>query len=144
MPASAEGLADEIRRLSAVDAERPDPETQRRLVLLRHLLGIRRLDSTGRAPWPEPAFDRLPGGDGLPEFAPDELTPELLRAGILTHGCLLVRGLVPRDAALELADGIDRAFAAREAAEAGRRTEPGLYEEFRAEPPFVGLRLENL
>ena len=38
---------------------------------------------------------------------PRELTPELLRAGILRDGCLLVRGLVDREAALALA-GADR------------------------------------
>jgi hypothetical protein len=43
---------------------------------------------------------------------------------------VLVRGLVPRDAALALADGIDRAFAERAAHDEGRSADPGLYSEF--------------
>ena len=39
----------------------------------------------------------------LPELAPADLTPELLRAGILRDGCVLVRGLVERERALRFA-----------------------------------------
>ena len=131
VPASTEGLIDEIRRLSATHRERPDRETERRLLRLRHLAGIRMLDPDGRrAAYPEPDFDALPAGDGLPELRPGDLSPGVLRAGILRDGCVLVRGLVDRDAALRLGEGIDRAFADR-AATAG-----GLYEEFAPEPPF--------
>jgi hypothetical protein len=45
---------------------------------------------------------------------------------------VLVRGLVARDVAVELAAGIDRAFAEREAGRGGDH-----YEEFEPEPPFV-------
>jgi hypothetical protein len=48
-----------------------------------------------------------------------------------------VRGLVPREEALELATGIDEAFGAREALEAGGQPDPGYYEEFDPEPPYV-------
>ena len=67
----------------------------------------------------------------MPEIAASELTPGLLRAGILRDGCLLVRGLVPREPALELARRIDRAFGERERHDAGRRIAEGFYEEFR-------------
>ena len=68
----------------------------------------------------EPAADRLPEADGLPDIAPADLTPELLRAGILRDGCLLVRGLVPREAAEAFADGIERSFGERERRASGR------------------------
>ena len=45
----------------------------------------------------------MPAGPGLSEIAAADVTPGLLRAGMLRDGCLLVRGLVPRDAALEFA-----------------------------------------
>lgn len=65
----------------------------------------------------------------LPEFTAAALTPELLRAAILRDGCALVRGLVPRDAALRLGGRIDTAFADREAAIArGDGSANGLYD----------------
>ena len=64
----------------------------------------------------------------------DQLTPELLRAGILRDGCLLVRGLIDRDAALRFADEIDRAFAEREVHDAGGAAADGLYAEFVPRP----------
>jgi hypothetical protein len=137
-PASAEGLADEIRRLSDEWRVRPNRETERRLLRLRHLAGVRRLDEAAPvSDYPEPDTTRLPVGEGLPEFARADLSPELLRAGILRDGCLLVRGLVPREEALALAAGIDRAFAAREAVDAGRRPDLGYYEEFEPEQPYA-------
>jgi hypothetical protein len=54
----------------------------------------------------------------------------VIRAGILRDGCLLVRGLVDRDAALELARDIDRAFIERERHAAGSEAAEGYYEEF--------------
>lgn len=72
----------------------------------------------------------------MPEIAPAELTPGLLRAGILGDGCLLVRGLVGREEALELAAEIDRAFAERAVFDAGRDPAAGYYEEFAPGTPF--------
>jgi hypothetical protein len=131
-------LAEEIRRLSEQWREHPDRETERRLLQLRHRAGVRRLDDGAQvSDYPAPDTDRLPAAGGLPEFAPSDLTPELLRAAILRDGCLLVRGLVPREQALDMAAGIDRAFGAREALEAGGQADAGYYEEFEPEPPYV-------
>ena len=60
----------------------------------RHVAGIRVLDAPPEHPaHPEP--DRnLAAGDPLPEIAGADVTPALLRAGILRDGCLLVRGLI--------------------------------------------------
>ena len=139
-PASREGfdgddaaLAQEIERLVAT----PDPGSQRRLLWLRHLAGIRMLEAApGGARHAEPDADALPEADGLPEIAAADVTPELLRAGILRDGCVLVRGLVDRDAALELAAMIDRGFAERAALEGGGSAADGFYEEFIPQPPF--------
>jgi hypothetical protein len=132
-PASIEGLFDEIRRLTDARRADPDPDTEQRLLRLRHLAGLRRLEAAdGAADYPAPDDARLPAAGELPEIAPTDLTPELLRAGMLRDGCVLVRGLVPRDDALELAAGIDRAFAERAAGGAG-----GHYDEFEPEPPFA-------
>jgi hypothetical protein len=136
-PPGAEELRAEIARLIRANSAHPDRATERRLLRLRHELGVRLLAGTAGAPaYPEPDFGRLPGADGLPEIAAADVTPELLRAGILRDGCLLVRGLADRDAALAFAGLIDRCFAERERFDAGDTAADGYYEEFRPEPPF--------
>jgi hypothetical protein len=124
-------LLGEIERLSATNRERRDRDRERRLVALRHSAGVRALAS-GSPAFPEPDTAGLGPAGRLPEIAAADVTPELLRAGILRDGCLLVRGLVGRDDALALAGGIDAAFAAR----AGRRSGDGLYDEFEPEQPY--------
>ena len=137
-------LRAEIERLAASNRARPDRETERRLLALRHREGIRLLDAeAGEPAHPAPADDRLPESDTLPEIAAADVTPELLRAGILRDGCLLVRGLVGRDAALGLARGIDRSFAEREVGEGGGAGEPGYYEEFQPDPRFPPIAVRE-
>lgn len=107
------------------------------MLRLRHLAGIQLLDRAPTDPdFAVPSFDSLPQGSGPPEVGPGDLTPELLRAGILRDGCLLVRGLVDAGEALRLAEDIDRAFEARSALGSGGSAPEGFYEEFTLEPPF--------
>jgi hypothetical protein len=125
-----ETLQAEIDTLSEANAERRDEDTERRLVRLLHLAGMRRVDEAGGEPaFVAPDADRLPA-DQLPEIAAADLTPGLIRAGVLRDGCLLVRGLVPREQAERMAKEIDRAFDQRERHDAGRSAKPGYYEEF--------------
>jgi hypothetical protein len=137
-----EQLQAEIDRLSESNRGRPDRETERRLVRLRHLAGIRLVDAA--APdvrFAAPDDSGLPVGHPLPEIPAADLTPGLIRGGILRDGCLLVRGLVDRDRALTMAKRIDRAFAQRERLDAGRSAHPGYYEEFQPHSrygPVVG------
>jgi len=103
----------------------------------RHLAGIRLVDDASEASeFAEPAFESLPEGQTPPEVGPDELTAGLLRAAILRHGCLLVRGLVGRSEAQELAVEIDLAFEARSSGNGGSGS--GYYEEFEPEPRYHG------
>lgn len=134
--APREELWAEIARLEEQNRATPDRATERRILRLRHLVGADLLEHHPAEPrFPEPGA--LPEGDPLPEIAREDLTPELLRAGILRDGCLLVRGLVPREDALALADEIDRSFVEREKVLAGEPAEPGYYEELVPEPRFV-------
>jgi hypothetical protein len=129
---STEDLLAEIERLTELNRDARDPATEREVLRLRHVAGIRLMDEApGGAAFAEPAFDRLPEADALPEIAAKDLDPELLRAGILRDGCLLVRGLVPRDAALTFAGHIERAFAERDGGAAA-----GWYEEFEPDARF--------
>lgn len=79
----------------------------------------------------EPDFGSLPGGQDLPEIAAEDLTAEILRAAILGHGSLLVRGLGGRDECLALADRLEEAFAARAAGESNDS-----YREFEPRPEY--------
>jgi hypothetical protein len=139
LTASVEVLKAEIETLSEANRAQADLETERRLVLLRHLAGIRLVEqASGQANFIEPDADALPAGtpagDALPEAPASELTAGLIRAGILRDGCLLVRGLVARNDALALAAEIDRAFAERDRGVIA----PGYYEEFRPAARFGG------
>ena len=134
---STDELFAEIERLTEANRAGRDRETERRLVHLRHTAGVRVLIQNGARPeHPRPDFDSLPAAQVLPEIAAETVTPELLRAGILRDGCLLVRGLVDRDAALRFAAQIERAYSERERLAAGDEPEAGYYEEFRAIPPY--------
>ena len=138
---STEDLWDEIEQLTSGERDR---EAERRVLRLRHIAGIRAMqEAEGGADFADPAVASLPDADGLPEFARDALTPGLLRAGILRDGCVLVRGLIDRQAALDFAAQIDRAYAERNKMAEGQSPAPGYYEEFEAREPFdihVGAR----
>ena len=88
-----------------------------------------------------PAFPRRMG---CPSSPVRTLTPELLRAGILRDGCLLVRGLVDREEALRFADQIDRSFAERERHGVGEPAAEGYYEEFEPDPRYGDVNVQAL
>jgi hypothetical protein len=133
---SAAELEAEIGSLTRENQTARRAVVERRLLELRHDLGILRQGEEGSAPrHADPDGTGLPPFEaGLPEISADRLTPELLRAGILRDGCLLVRGLIDRDAALRFAADIDRAFAEREVHDAGGAAADGLYDELEPRP----------
>jgi hypothetical protein len=132
---SLEELFDEIERLSAANRAAPSRDTERRLLALRHLAGIRGAEEPeARVEFVAGSGGHLPPGEPLPEIPAAELDAGLIRAGILRDGCLLVRGLVPRDRAQAMARGIDKAFEQRDRHDAGKSSDPGYYEEFVPDP----------
>lgn len=135
--ASFEGLVDEIDALTRANCEERDLDRDRRLLTLRHLAGVQLVDGGSASPaFAEPSFGALPDGSPLVEVGPEGLNGELLRAAILRHGCLLVRGLMDGNEALGLAEDIDRAFQARTALASDEPAPAGYYEEFEPEPPY--------
>jgi hypothetical protein len=113
---------DAIRLLTAANRASRDIEIERRLVMLRHT-AFETLERFDVATLPPPV-SAAPGPPGpMPELAPAQLTVKALRDGLATHGCVLVRGLVPEPRALELAAGIDAALAAFDAFDAGTAAE---------------------
>jgi hypothetical protein len=138
-PAPGKLLA-EIEKLTAENRASRSTDTERRLLTLRHLAAIGMTEaSNGRPDFAAADAASLPSADGLPEIAAADVTPELLRAGILRDGCLLVRGLVSREDALHFAGQIDRAFEERERHDQGGAPADGYYDEFNPEPGYDGM-----
>jgi hypothetical protein len=134
---STEELLAEIEELSRSNRERRDADLEVRLVQLRHAAGVQLLDgATGGGAYPEPAFDQLPDRNG--GITPDQLTPEIVRAGLLRDGCLLVRGVLSQEGAGQLVEQIHSAFEARDALQAGNQADGGYYHEFQPDPRFAG------
>jgi Phytanoyl-CoA dioxygenase (PhyH) len=131
---AGQGIEERFREIDAlVEANRAnrDPELERQILRLRHHVGIELMSNGTAVPrWPD-IVDAA-----SPEITPDELTPQRLRASMLRHGYLLIRGLLDPDEAHRIADEIEQAFQAFEAHEAGEPVPPALYEEFKPEPPF--------
>jgi uncharacterized small protein (DUF1192 family) len=131
-------LTDEIERLAEANRATPDRATERRLLWLRHLAGIRLLDAAPAAPRhpaPDPA-GLAPFTGELPSVPATAVTPGLMRAAILRDGCLLVRGLVDPERAVRMASEIDRSFEERERHDSGEAAAEGYYEEFSVHPRF--------
>jgi hypothetical protein len=124
--ARGNALADQGRLLEALDALvlanrlRPDAALESRLVRLRRA-AFEQLDRSPHAP---PAgLPVAPASvDDPPFLTPDQLTPATLRAGILRHGSVWVRGLLPTALTATLRHAIDRSFEAYDATVAGNAT----------------------
>lgn len=107
--------------LTAANRERRNPEVERRLVRVRQE-AFGELDRSGPASTAPEMMSEAPaeaGGSvtlagGLPEVAAADLTAEAVRAGMLGHGSLVVRGLVAPERAAALVAGLDRTFEARD------------------------------
>jgi hypothetical protein len=137
LPRSDEELQTEIDRLTAANAANRSQQRELRLLELRHAAGLRLIEAQLQEPQhPRPDFTRLPDDGTLPEIAAAELSPPLLRAGILRDGCLLVRGLMDRDRALDFALQIDAAFEERRRREAGEAIGEGYCHVFAGDPRY--------
>lgn len=101
---------DAIDLLMGANRARPDGDVERELLRLRHV-AFGHLDRSGSAVPPPVAEQSSPIERVPPVVSPNELTPAVLRSGILSHGSLLVRGAVAEPRVRELIDGIDHAFA---------------------------------
>lgn len=143
-PAADDAAWAEIAQLTAENGAADTAARARRVLALRHEVGRRLLEGGAPGDSPDfgaPDFSVLPADAIVPELAADRLTAAALRGAMLRHGCLLVRGLIPREDAERLVEGIDRAYAAREAADTGAGRD-GWYEPFECDPRF-GLALER-
>lgn len=123
--ALGEALESEHRLLDAVEAFtvanrlQRDPALERRLVRLRRAAYGQVDTALAPAVWPHFAVPAVTGrADGPLEIRAHEFDATALKTGVLRHGHLLVRGLVPAAQVARLRDATDRAFAARQAIDA--------------------------
>lgn len=130
LPDSVDELDRLVDELVETYRRQPTREMERQLLALRHILAARSLTSGPSPDFVEPDFESLPPEGEIPEVNAAQLTPGVVRAAILRDGFLIARCVVPRDEAIKLAEGIDRAFVEREKALRGEEPEPGYYEEF--------------
>jgi hypothetical protein len=108
----AEGLhLAAIELLTRCNRRQRDIALEERLVRLRHRAFTVLDADAGPASWPPEVPDLFAGVSGPPEIRAAELSAQTLAAGILHHGCLLVRGLLPPDKVDLLIGDIDEAFA---------------------------------
>ncbi len=139
-PADPKPLLAELDALVAENRDSRDADREERIRALRHEAAIALVAKPNEGlSYPEPDTAKLPErtGSDLPEFTPDDLTPELLRAAILRDGAMLVRGVVPRDHALALAERIDETFVERDAYSDGTGQAGDLYREFQPNDPYT-------
>ncbi len=130
-----EELFAEIERLHRLNREQPSGDTESKLLHLRNLAGLRLMEAAdGSDGHPDPDFARLPESERLPEIDSRDVTSELLRAGILRHGCLLVRGLVPRTDAIRFAEQIERSYEERDRHDEHESFSDRYYSEFLPDP----------
>jgi hypothetical protein len=112
---AAETMATRGRRLEAIDvltaANRSarSAEIERQLVHLRHDAFDEVDAGPGLAAWPPEAPDLFPGAQ-LAEVRAGDFDAETLRSGIVRHGCLAVRGLIPPERVAQLTAGIEAAM----------------------------------
>ncbi len=133
-----------VDRLEASIRLTGSADDYRRVMELRHRAGIALVDSASGADFVEPDFDALPAFDGgLPEVTGGGLTAGLLRAGMLRDGAIIVRGLVPRDVATQMAVRIDETFADREDFLVGAQRSHPTYDEFKPDPRYPELVIRH-
>lgn len=112
-----------IDLLMAANASRRSPAIEERLVDLRHE-GFFHVDhSSTIEQWPPPADDLFSDVEGIPEITREELTVDAVRAGVLRHGALIVRGLFDDEQVEVLSKSIRRAVKAFDAHKAGAPAE---------------------
>jgi hypothetical protein len=129
-----------IAVLGEANARGRDLALARRILRLRHALFSQVADGEGRSTWPPRYPDRFGGEEGVPEIDASELTAELLGAGILHHGSLLVRNLVSADAVAGLVTDVDASLDAAEAWLEGSGSTGPWFELFEPTAPYsVGL-----
>jgi hypothetical protein len=120
----------ELTELTARLIDDPDDEAAERALPMARLRAATALGAVpAREPWPPVVDDPFPDIRGrLPEIGPSDLSADVVAGGILHHGAVIVRGMLSAPDVERFQQGIEQAFAAREAAneaaDAGGQPDP--------------------
>jgi len=98
-----------IELLTELNRQRRDESIEEQLVALRHRAFKEFPSRSDCDDVKQQPVDIFPGVSGIPEIDAGDLTVEALRAGVLIHGSLIVRGLLARSDAVDFRESIDRA-----------------------------------
>ncbi|HSC75163.1 MAG TPA: phytanoyl-CoA dioxygenase family protein [Pseudomonadales bacterium] len=112
-PADPNKIIDAIEQLSARNRAEPDPAIERQLIDLRVQAFNNTVWPVNNTPWPPTCNDPFTDADktktgGIPEITREQLNANLLAAGVLEHGALLVRNLVPAEKVEQLRNDIEQ------------------------------------
>ena len=129
-----------IEMLTRANRLSRDVVIERRIARLRRAAFATLDRSLPPPPWPPFVPEDLPGAaDHPPIVTSQEVTPGLVRNGILRHGSVLVRGLVPAHRVEALVFGIDQAVEGYDESAARDADATRWYEPFAPEPKAVYL-----
>ena len=149
--ADAGDVAAAIAVLAEQNRRAPDTTIERTLVRLRTdgsaTARATRVDRPAEAAaGPAGGHDRFAGTTGIPEVDAGALDADTIRAGVLGHGSLIVRGLVPPDAAAACAASIDEVFDGYDAVTRSGDPAAGLpwYEAFTSTGPVSWTLAERM
>jgi len=112
-----------IDLLTSVNRASRSDDIEIALARLRHRSSAGLVAQSISGPQPAPGTSPAIGDSRLPETELGALTAADLRAAILDHGCLLVRGAVEPRRVRDLVESIDRTFAAQGAGSVAPITE---------------------
>ena len=121
-----------IDLLTTANKARRHQTLEHELVQMRHR-SFYGSNQTGVDTWPPQFTDPFPPGPGIPEIKASELSVELVRAGVLGHGALIVRGLLAPDDVARLHGVIDACYDGQDQWYATEQPSPNdWYHEFRS------------
>ncbi len=118
-PDSVGDVLGALRAAVAANHAARSAELERLIIALRARAYAAQAPTVPRADWPPAYPDPAPGLHGIPQIDAAQLDVATLGGAIMHHGLLHVRGLLNTDQASVFQDGIDRAFAGRDANRAG-------------------------
>src|SRR5262245_2286166 len=110
-------LLEALEALTIANRMCREVDVERRIVRMRPA-AFGQLARSRSPPWPPPMPEDPPGApDGPPVVDAADLTLAVMRNGILRHGSLCVRGLVPKARVARLRNAMDRVFEGYDAVE---------------------------
>lgn len=118
--------AEAIDLLTDTFRQTGDSFVVRELVKVRNEAMLKGSFSAARSPWPPEVPDLFAGVPGIPEVGVEGFNSASLAAGIMHHGCLIVRGFLSSEQVEKLQESVRRSFEAQDLHARGEATNESL------------------